>query len=304
VTVDKGVRVGVLMGGLSSEREVSLKTGAAVLQALQARGWDTVGIDVGRDLPDALRQAGVDVAWLALHGRYGEDGCVQGMLEVLGIPYTGSGVLASAVAMDKHRTKVMLHDVDGLVIAPHQVVVPGDPRPEALGLPVVVKPAIGGSTVGVTIVRDPADWDDAVARATAEHPLVMAEAFVPGMEITCAVLDGQSLPIVAIEPEGGFYDYDAKYVSGGTRYTCPAPIAPATASQASRAAEAVYQALGCRGLARVDFLVRADDVPVLLEINTLPGMTARSLGPMAAAEAGMDFPTLCERILLSARRDP
>lgn len=304
MTVDRGVRVGVLYGGRSSEREVSLRSGAAVHEALVRRGWDAVLVDVGADLASRLAAEGVQVAWLALHGRQGEDGCVQGMLEVLGVPYTGSGVLASAVAMDKHRTKRLLAGERGIRLAPHVLVAPGDARPEALGLPVVVKPAIGGSTVGVTLVRDEAGWDAAVAKAAAEHPLVMAEAYVPGDEITVAVLDGAPLPLVRIEPDGGFYSYDAKYVSGGTRYTCPAPVSDVVAVAATSAAVQAYTALGCRGLARVDFLVPGAGDPVLLEVNTLPGMTARSLGPMAAREAGIDFDALVERVLDGARLDP
>lgn len=304
MVVSHGARVGVLCGGWSSEREVSLRSGQAVYDALVQRGWDVVSIDVGRDLAEVLASEPIDVAWLALHGRHGEDGCVQGLLEVRGTPYTGSGVLASAVAMDKHRTKVMLGGVPGVTLAPHRIVTPQHPPPTARELPVVIKPAVGGSTVGLTVVRDVDAWPAAVARAGAEHPLVMEEAWIPGLEITCAVLDGEAFPLVAIQPEGGLYDYEAKYHATSTRYVCPAPVEASVAQQAQQAATAAYEALGCRGLARVDFLVPQEGGPVMLEVNTLPGMTARSLGPMAAAAAGLGFDELVERILRGARCDP
>jgi D-alanine-D-alanine ligase len=296
--------VGVLMGGLASERGVSLKSGKAVLAALQERGWNAVPIDVGRDL--AAQLVGIDVAWLALHGRYGEDGCVQGLLELMAIPYTGSGVRASAVAMDKIATKRALASVDVIDLVPDAVVRAGDPRPASLPLPVIVKPAVGGSTLGMAIVREESEWAEAIGSAAAHHPEVLVERLVPGEEITCAVLDGEALPVVRIEPQSGFFDFEAKYTDGSTRYEVPATIPSEVAERAQRAAVAAHAWLGCRGLTRSDFILEDTEdgiVPRMLEINTLPGMTATSLSPMAASCTGMDFGTLVEVLLQAARLD-
>lgn len=301
--IERSARVGVLMGGLSSERAISLKSGKAVLAALQRRGWDAVGIDVGRDLVDRLRAEGVQVCWLALHGRYGEDGCVQGLLELLGLPYTGSGVRASAVAMDKITTKRLVRGVPGIVLARDAVVGPGAAMPD-LGGAVICKPSVGGSTIGIHIVRDPADWPATLASALAEHAEILVEEVVEGDEITVAVLHGGALPVVRIAPAEGFFDFEAKYTSGRTVYEVPASLPAAVCEAAQRAAEAAYRAVGCRGLARADFIVTREGVPVFLEINTIPGMTETSLSPMAAAAAGTSFEALCEELLLRATTDP
>lgn len=300
MSVERGRRIGVLLGGMSGERPVSLKSGAAVAGALRRRGWDVVEIDVGRDLPAKLVANGVEVAWLALHGEYGEDGCVQGLLEVMGIPYTGSGVCASAVAMDKVATKRALRGVDGVVMAEDLVWHAGEPAPVGLGFPVMVKPPSSGSTIGMAIARDPAQLDAALAEALRHDDEILVERFVEGDEITVAVVDGVALPVVRIVPESGFFDFEAKYTKGKTRYEVPAPIDAGSAAAAQRAAVASYRALGCRGLCRVDFIVRADGVPVFLELNTLPGMTETSLSPMAAGCVGKSFEDLVEQILASA----
>lgn len=302
MTVARTARVGVLMGGLSSERQVSLKSGKAVLAALESKGWNAVGIDVDRDLPFVLRDEGIDVAWIALHGRYGEDGCVQGVLELLGIPYTGSGVRASAVAMDKISTKRALQGVDGIVMARDAVVRAGDPMPD-LGGPMIVKPSVGGSTIGMHIVRDASGWDAIVTEAAGHHEEVLVEELVAGEEITVAVLHGRALPVVRIVPDSGFFDFEAKYTEGRTRYEVPAVLPEAAVTWAQRAAVAAYRTVGCRGLARADFLVRPDGTPVFLEINTIPGMTATSLSPMAAGAAGTPFEDLVEDLLIAARLD-
>jgi D-alanine-D-alanine ligase len=295
----QGKRVGVLMGGLSSEHNVSRKTGKAVLAALLERGWDAVAVEVGRDLPQQLIAAGIDVAWIALHGKFGEDGCVQGLLEVMGIPYTGSGVRASAVAMDKLATKRALAGIAAVVMAADAVVREGQPIPD-VALPAVVKPLVGGSTLGITLARTRDELVDGIATAIALHPEVLIEQFVAGDEITVAVLDNEAFPVVRILPDSGFFDYEAKYTQGKTRYEVPAAISEVTKQAASAAAVAAYAALGCRGLARADFIVRDDGMPVFLEINTLPGMTATSLSPMAAGARGMSFPELVERVLEGA----
>lgn len=296
--IEKGTRVGVLMGGLSTEREVSLKSGRAVLAALQERGWDAVAVDVGRDLPAALIREGVDAAYLALHGRFGEDGCVQGLLEVMGIPYTGCGVRASAVAMDKIATKRAVADVDAVRLARDIVVTePGQPAPF---LPCVVKPAVGGSTIGIRIAETAEDYASAVEEALSLDPYVLVEEKIVGEEITVAVLEGEAFPVVRIVPKTGFFDFEAKYTEGQTDYEVPGRIPEAAAVSAQRAAVAAYEALGCRGLCRADFMVPDDGEPVFLEINTLPGMTATSLSPMAAAARGIGFGELCERLLVAA----
>lgn len=296
--IGKGSKVGVLMGGMSSEREVSLKSGAAVSKALKGRGWDVVDVDVGRDLPAKLVASGVQVCFLALHGRYGEDGCVQGLLEVMGIPYTGSGVRASAVAMDKIATKRALAGVPGLIMAKDAVVREVGTAPF---LPCVVKAPTGGSTIGVWITRTQQEYADAVRSALTTDPWVLVEELLVGEEITVAVVDGEALPVVRIVPKSGFFDYEAKYTKGMTEYEVPAAIPPDAASFAQAAAVAAYRGLGCAGLCRADFMVPPGGQPVFLELNTIPGMTATSLSPMAAGHTGVSFEELVERILLGAR---
>lgn len=294
-------RVGVLLGGLSGERPISLKSGAGVAGALRERGWNVVEIDVGRDLAQKLAADPIDVAWIALHGKYGEDGCVQGMLEILGIPYTGSGVRASSVCMDKIATKRALRGVAGVVLAADATVKRGDAWPSHVPLPVVVKPPTSGSTLGISKVTAMSEVPAALDAGFALDPELLIEEFVEGEEITVAVIDGHALPVVRILPKSGFFDFAAKYTKGETVYECPANLPIDVTTAAQRAAEASYAALGCRGLARVDFIVRKrDGVPVFLEVNTIPGMTATSLSPMAAGAIGVTYPELCERILLGA----
>lgn len=301
MTFDRSTtRVGVLLGGMSAERPISLKSGKAVLAALKSRGWDAVPIDVGPDLPWTLRDAGVDVAWLALHGQFGEDGCVQGLLEVLRIPYTGSGVRASAVAMDKISTKLALMGTD--------IPMPGDttwrsgePFPELESWPIVAKFPEGGSTLGLAICRDDAELEAALLDLTELGETVLLEHFVAGHEITVAVLEGHAFPPVGIVPVDGFFDFDAKYTEGRTEYQVPAQISEYVANAARAYAVTAYTELGLSGIARADFIVSDEGVPWFLEINTLPGMTATSLSPMAASLEGLSFEDLVERILLSAR---
>ena len=300
--MDKSQVVGVLMGGLSSERDVSLRTGENVLAALKARGWKAVGIDLGRDAPAKLVEAGVDVVWLALHGRFGEDGCVQGMLEVMGIPYTGSDVYSSAVAMDKLATKRLAQRLGGtLTTAKDWVYRAGEAVPAGITYPVVVKPCVGGSTLGMQLVNDKGALAAALDEAVRLHHEVLIEERIFGDEITVSVLDGTALPVIRIIPEGGFFDFDAKYTKGKTVYEVPAALPLAVTARAQKASEVLYKAMGCEGLCRVDFIVRhSDGEPVLLEINTLPGMTATSLSPKAAAVTGMSFEDLVERVLMTA----
>src|SRR5688572_8421436 len=300
----KQKRVAVLMGGISAEREVSLNTGKNVLGALQSKGYDAAGIDwtESQDLTTLLRDAKIDVVWNALHGTYGEDGAVQGLLECLRIPYTGSGVTASAAAMDKLMSKDLFRA--NMVYTPeHAVIGPGTDfasEAETLGYPVVVKPSREGSTVGITIVKDPAGLPAAVELARKCHGQTFLEAFVPGRELSVGILDDKVLGTVEIRPRKAFYDYQAKYLSGDTEYLVPAPISSIADAQAREQALLAYQALGCCGHSRVDLRLDPEDRPWVLEVNTLPGMTGTSLLPKIAAHAGIDYASLCEQILLGA----
>ncbi|MDT8441654.1 MAG: D-alanine--D-alanine ligase [Desulfuromonadales bacterium] len=298
-------RIGVLMGGVSAEREVSLRTGQAALGALRAAGCEAVAVDAGPDLPARLVETGVEVAFIALHGRHGEDGTVQGLLEIMGIPYTGSGVLASSLAMDKRMTKELLirHGVSTPAFVSYRH---GDDLDVLLhgwqNYPVVVKPAREGSTIGISRVEDRAGLDAGLRTALQHDELALVEEFIDGVELTVAVLDGAALPIIQVVPKDGFYDYQAKYTPGQTEYLLPAPLAAGLTRRVQDAAVAACALLGCRGAARVDFMVRGDEL-FCLEVNTIPGMTETSLLPKAAAAAGIDFRDLVLRILDDAGLD-
>jgi len=231
------------MGGLSAEREVSLKSGAAVLAALQSRGYRAVGIDVGRDLPERLSAEGVEVAFIALHGRFGEDGSVQGLLEMMGIPYTGSGVLASALAMNKVYSKIVFRSA-GLTIAPHQVLRRGEKLALSFALPIVVKPSQEGSSVGVSIVRDLGSIDAALAEAFKYDAEILVERFIDGREVQVGILDGRALGAIEIVPKGEFYDYEAKYTPGMADHILPARLPAPLYAEVLRAGELAHQALG------------------------------------------------------------
>lgn len=306
-------KIGVLMGGRSSEREVSLKTGEAVYRSLVRSGYDAVAIDVSGNLSRALQEQAIEIAFLALHGPGGEDGAIQGFLETLGIPYTGSGVRASAIGMHKVVTKTELA-AQGIPVPRGTVVLRG--TAPAIGrllttcklkLPVVVKPASQGSTIGVTIVRKPSQWKEALRAAHQYEAEAMVEAYIPGHEVTVSLLgdaDGAvtGLPAVEIVAPDGFYDFSAKYEKGRTQYLCPAPLSAAVSREIKALAIRTYQALGCNGAARVDFRITPKGKPYVLEINTVPGMTETSLLPMAAGKAGLSYDALTERILQSALR--
>jgi len=298
------------MGGISEEREISLRTGGAVLEALKARGYDASAIDAGRDLPARLAGEGVEVAFIALHGRYGEDGCVQGVCEVMGLPYTGSGPLASALSMDKAAAKKIFkfHAIP----TPRFAVVTGGGRPVSMPLPVVVKPAAGGSAIGVSIVREPASLDAAIAGALGRGPggekkgrggAAIVEEYIEGRELTVAILDSTVYPVVEIRPHDGFYDYEAKYTRGMTDFVAPAEITEREAARVVEAAREAYRALGCRGPGRVDLILAADSTPYVLEVNTSPGLTGLSLFPRAALAAGVGYGELVEAILAGAGTD-
>ncbi len=304
-------RIGVLMGGQSSERDVSLRTGAAVHRALCRRGYDAVTIDVGPTLSRDLQEQKIAVAFLALHGAGGEDGSMQGFLETVGIPYTGSGIQASAVGMHKVTTKTVLAAY-GIPVPAGIVIKRGEKVTSAQALkkgklrwPVVVKPASEGSTIGVTIVKKSSQWSDALALAHKYDRDAMVEAYIPGHEVTVSLLgrEGEAplmLPAVEIVAPGGFYDFSAKYEKGKTQYLCPAPLPAVITKQIGAFALRTYEVLGCAGAARVDFRITHRGRPYVLEINTVPGMTETSLLPMAAAQAGIGYEELTERILESA----
>jgi D-alanine-D-alanine ligase len=295
-------RIGVLMGGISAEREVSLKSGQAIYGALKNLGYNVIAIDVGRDVCTALAAEAVQVAFLALHGGCGEDGSIQGMLEVLGIPYTGSGVLASAIAMDKEASKKVFRyhgiPVPPYVVPDHQSVngLPAVDFPR----PWVVKPASEGSSIGVSIVRQEHDFRKALAQAHLYGPRVIIEQYIDGKEIHMGVLNGKVIGGVEVRPSLEFYSYEAKYTSGLTEYILPPEVEGVVYERAGRTAFSAHQSLGCKGATRVDLRIDGKGNPYVLEINTIPGMTETSLLPKIARLAGYDFPGLIEEILRGA----
>lgn len=301
----KSKRVGVLMGGINAEREVSLNTGEAIFTALSERGYDVVKVLVDREVDRALRQSPIDVAFLALHGTYGEDGSIQGMLEIMGIPYTGSSVLASALAMDKLKAK-QLFQLYNVPTPPYYAV-----KQEQLaqlaelhgsfGFPVFVKPRCQGSSVGAGRAENLAELALRCAESLRfdEHALI--ERNIAGKEINVGVLDGKALGAIEIVPKGAFYDYKSKYTPGGSEYHFPARLSPTRYKSVLLLAERAVQALDVYGAARVDLLLTEGENEYVLEVNTLPGMTATSLLPKIAKGSGYDFGDLCEAILKRAR---
>jgi D-alanine-D-alanine ligase len=292
-------KVAVLMGGWSAEREVSLRSGGAVLKALQARGVDAHGIDADRQIFRVLANGGFDRVFIALHGRGGEDGVIQGALEILNLPYTGSGVLASALGMDKLRTKQIWQGVGLPTPACRQVksaaelVVAAD----ALGLPLAVKPSCEGSSIGISRVNEPSQFQAAWERAAACHSPVMVESWIEGQEYTGAWLQGETLPLIRLETPREFYDYQAKYHASDTCYRCPCGLSEGREAELRDLVREAFAAVDGSGWGRVDLMVDDQDRPWLLEVNTAPGMTDHSLVPMAARVAGLSFEDLVWRIL-------
>jgi len=299
-------KIGVLMGGVSAERNISLNTGQSVLSALQQKGYRAVAVDVDRDVARTLQQNGIETAFIALHGRLGEDGSIQGLLEVEGIPYTGSGVLSSAIAMNKgvakqifngHRLPTPVFQIfdkttDAAAALKKMITLP---------LPIVIKPTEEGSTIGISIVKNEADLDRAISRALACSSEILIEQFIAGQELTAAIINGTALPLIEIKPKSGFYDYQSKYTTGATEYIVAPPMDKALENKIQDLALKAYRALFCCGAARVDFMLANDRTPYILEVNTIPGMTETSLLPKAAEKAGMDFGNLVENILLQAK---
>lgn len=298
-------RIGVLMGGPSSEREISFKSGKAVVEALQSQRVDTVSIDIHTDSIDEnaarIKSYGIDCAFLALHGRFGEDGQIQGILESLRIPYTGSGVKASKLALDKVAScalfeshgirvprykifdKALGYDAAGLV--------------QGLGFPLVIKPATGGSSIGLSIIDDEQHIRQALELAFSYDDKVIVEVYIKGRELTVGILDARPLPVIEIIPKKRFFDYEAKYKAGMTEYIVPANLEAPVSKKVQDMALAAHTLLGCWGCSRADFILSEGGVPYILEVNTIPGFTQTSLLPKAAKVTGIEFPQLCLRLI-------
>jgi len=307
-------KVAVLMGGSSAEREISLMSGTGVFAALRSQGVDAHAFDPKDQPLDELRRQGFARCFIALHGRHGEDGTVQGALEILGIPYTGSGVMASAIAMDKVMTK-RVWVAEGLPTPRHRVLGPAEQAPavartvpDDLGLPLIVKPPHEGSSIGVSKVEGYSDMQAAVQLAAQHDREVLCEEFIEGPELTCPVLgrgdDAVALPVIRIVAPAAGYDYQNKYFTDEVKYLCPSGLAPDEEAEVQRLTLAAYRSLGCRGWGRADLMLRERDrKPFLLEMNTSPGMTGHSLVPMSAKAAGIGYEQLCLRILADAALD-
>ncbi len=295
-------KVAVLLGGKSAEREVSLKSGAMVLKALRRKGIDAHAFDPSERSLDSLIKEKFKRVFIALHGRFGEDGTMQGILEWLGIPYTGSGVLASALAMDKQRAKLLWQAL-GMPTPPHEILERNTNWQEVaarLGLPIMVKPANEGSSIGMSKVRSADALDEAYALAANYDRVVMAEKFVDGIELTGAILGEEALPLIKLETPREFYDYEAKYIANDTRYLIPSGLADKEEDELRALCLKAFRSLGCSGWGRVDLMLDKAGAPYLLEVNTSPGMTDHSLVPMAARAVGLSYEDLCLRILEGA----
>ncbi|MDP8235482.1 MAG: D-alanine--D-alanine ligase [Candidatus Erginobacter occultus] len=292
--------IGVLLGGPSAEREISLKSGRAVSRALREAGYRVVEIGEKEEIEAGIRFQRPAAAFISLHGRYGEDGEVQRLLEEMDIPYTGSGIEASRRAMDKVESR-RIFAAAGLSVPPGRVygpdLVPGSPP---FPFPVVVKPAREGSSIGLSLVRGPEEFAPAVKRAREHDREILVEEYIPGRELTAGILDDRPLPLVEIKPGNPFFDFEAKYVRGRSEFVVPAPLPPAQYRQAQELGLAAHRVLGCFSYSRADIIIAASGRPFLLEVNTIPGFTATSLLPQAAAAAGIDFPELCRRLLADA----
>jgi len=304
-------RVGVLMGGCSSEREISFKSGKAVLAALVAEGCPAKAIEINstdeRDIENVIRQANIDLAFITLHGKFGEDGAIQSLLERLAIPYTGSDAASSRRAINKIITQTLVAQ-EGVVVPPNRVVSVDERNQvgriiqELGGVPVVLKPPLEGSSIGITIVLDSSDIDAAVELAFQFGPDILIEKYIPGKELTAGLLDGQALPLVEIRPKNSFFDFEAKYQKGMSEYIVPTEVDPALSARIQASAVQVSQILGCADFVRMDFILGQDGQHYFLEANTIPGFTATSLLPMAAKEAGCSFGELCLKIAGMALR--
>ena len=304
-------KIGVLMGGTSTEREVSLRSGTAIYNALKGLGYDTIAIDAGPDICSVLKTETIELSFLALHGGYGENGAIQGMLEVLGIPYTGSGVLASALAMDKEASKkIFLHHKIPVppfkVVSSKQLAVSSKEKDSSLigfDLPWVVKPVAEGSSVGVSIVKDETGFEQALETAYSYGLKAIVEKYIDGKEVQIGILNDRILGGVEVRPSLEFYSYEAKYTAGLTEYVLPPEIDTRAYERAKVAAISAHSALGCKGATRVDLRVDKDGNAYVLEVNTIPGMTETSLLPKIAEKAGLNFSALIEEMIRGALRE-
>lgn len=296
-------RVAVVMGGPSSERDVSIATGQVVMRALGALGYDARSLDFDARFVDALGELRPDVVFIALHGPGGEDGCIQGILDWLGLPYTGSDLRSSALAIDKHLTKKLL-SAEGLPTPAWDIfdleggtlpLLPG-----SLDLPLMVKPRAEGSSAGVSIVHTHEQWTQAMIALAGRAPSVLAEEYVEGREFSCGILGNDALPVIEIVPSADFYSYDAKYAQGGSRHFVPAPIDSDLAHRLQILALSVHRLIGLRDYSRTDFIVSKEGRPYILEVNALPGLTPTSLFPEECAAIGMSFEALIDRLVQSA----
>jgi len=292
------------MGGLSPEREVSLASGNAVLEALERKGLNGIGIDVSNNIAFSLEKNKIDIAYIALHGIYGEDGSIQGLLEYAKIPYTGSGVLSSALAYDKVKSKEIFK-FNKISTADYQVLCRGErgKQERILDFPVVVKPSNQGSSIGVSIVREEKEWEAALELAFSYAKEILVEKYIEGKLLAIGMNGEEPMPIVHIRPKSGFYDYESKYTSGRTEYDCPAELGIKETQHCKDIAVEVYRALRGNGIPRVDVILDTEGVPYVLEMNTIPGLTPTSLLPMAAKESGLEFDDLVLEILKSAHLD-
>ena len=298
-------KIGVLMGGMSAEREISLKTGSSILDALIKKKYHAAAIDVDMNIAEALKQTGIETAFIALHGMLGEDGAIQGLLEIAKIPYTGSGLLSSAVSMNKEVSK-KIFNYHGLPTPLFQAFTLQKEDIAAIRekihipLPFVIKPSEEGSTIGISIVKEEKEIKNALSAAFECSSEIIVEGFMQGRELTAAVLNGEALPLIEIIPKSGFYDYQSKYTTGATEYIVEPKMDKNMELTIQDLAVSAYKALYCCGAARVDFILSEQNEPCILEINTIPGMTETSLFPKAAKKAGISFESLVEKILLQA----
>lgn len=301
----KKKRIGVLIGGISSEREVSIKTGNAIVKALIEKGYNAFAIDVNKDVCSVLEKSNIDVAFIALHGKFGEDGTIQGLLELLRIPYTGSGILGSALGMNKIFAK-KLFEYHGIPV-PEYVALKREEREKfkiddiPFGFPVVVKPSCEGSTVGVSVVSTFEKLHEAMDVAFSYDEYILIEKFIPGKEVTVGIVDNKAIGVLEIVPKVQFYTYEAKYTPGMSEYIMPARLPSDVYNKAMELGEKAHKCLGCDYYSRVDMRIDENMNPYVLEVNTIPGMTATSLLPKIAQYAGISFPDLVENILLNAR---
>jgi D-alanine-D-alanine ligase len=298
----KNKKIGVFMGGLSPERDISVVTGNSVIEALGRKGLNALPIKADHNIGETLRTNPIDVAFIALHGTFGEDGCIQGLLEYYKIPYTGSGVIGSALAYDKLKSKEIFKHND-IPTADYEVLYKVEQKKRSLDLPVVVKPTNQGSSLGISIVKEESEWEPALETAFSYSEEIIIEEFIEGKLLAIGMHGNNSMPIVHISPKSGFYDYEAKYSAGKTEYVCPAEIGHEEAERCQQTAKKVFEVLRGRGFPRVDVILDKEGNPQVLEMNTIPGMTPTSLLPMAAKEMGLEFDELVIEILKTATRD-